>query len=654
MVDNLNKTLEQIDQTQKLVVPTVQTNRNLNFISRKFKFSPRLSMSGKMVKVGIGILVICAVFYLLFIRPFIQVMVSARQTSNEAKKIISSLKNQDLDGAKTAVAPTKEKLRQLEKSVGYFAFVGPIPILGSYYNDGTHALKAAFIGLDSVGIMIDIITPYSDLLGLKGQSNFMGGSPQERFQKVVQTIDKVIPDLDRLAPKLKEIRAEVDQIDPGRYPQGWFGLNMKSQVTSVITLIQQVETLVVEARPALEVLPSVMGQPTPKRYLVLFQNDKELRPSGGFLTAYTYLIFDHGKIQATGSDDIYNLDTRLHNVCLRKVCPLSPPAPIVRYLPEPDGKPKTAWDSRDSNLSPDWKVSAQSFERFYQIIGGPAIDGIIGVDTNVIKEILGVLGPVRVGGYSTVFTKDNVVDELVDYSTIVFKGSTGRKQVLGDLMYSIMQYILQSGRDKIPGLITTGIEMGNKKHILVYFHDKKSQEAAEKFNWAGRIVDASGDYLAVVDANFAGGKANLFVTEKVTQEINVSLDGTIEKTVTIDYDNPRAFHPDLNPTYRDWVRLFVPEGSTLIEQKGSQHNIEVNAELGKTVFNGYVVVPPQQKRQLMVKYRLPLKADRSKAYKLLIQKQPGTEGIEYTIKINGRSWEKPFKLDSDRSLELTL
>ncbi|MBI4039584.1 DUF4012 domain-containing protein [Candidatus Daviesbacteria bacterium] len=653
MVDDLNKTLQQIDQPPSPVIPAIQSKIS-NPVNKQSRFIPRLSMSPKMAKVGLGVLFACALLYLLLVRPFIQVIASAKQASNEGKKIVISLKNQDLDGAKAAVAPTREKLRQVEKSLEYFAFLKTVPFLGSYYNDGSHALKAAFIGLDSVGIMIDIITPYSDLLGLKGRSNFMGGSPQERFQKVVQTIDKVIPDLDKLAPKFQEIRIEVDQIDPGRYPQGWFGLSIKSQISSVITLIQQVETLVVEARPALEVLPSIMGQPTPKRYLVLFQNDKELRPSGGFLTAYTYLIFDRGKIQATGSDDIYNLDTRLHNICLRKICPLAPPAPIVRYLPEPDGKPKTAWDSRDSNLSPDWKVSAQSFERFYQIIGGPAVDGIIGVDTNVIKEILGVLGPVRVGGYSTVFTKDNVVDELVDYSTIVFKGSSGRKQVLGDLMYSIMQYILQSGRDKIPNLINTGIEMGNKKHILVYFHDAKSQEAAEKFNWAGRIVDAKGDYLTVVDSNFAGGKANLFVVEKVTQEINILLDGTIEKTVTIDYDNPRAFHPDLNPTYRDWVRLFVPEGSTLLEQKGSQHNIEVAAELGKTVFNGYVIVPPQQKRQLVVKYRLPFKTDGNKTYKLLIQKQPGTEGVEYTIKINGRLWEKPFRLDSDRNLDITL
>lgn len=641
-MDNLNTLLKRAD---------LQEQNNRSFGRKRWSFLDKKWVKIAM-RVAVLLTVVILVVYLLLVRPLLRLVATAQEVSLEGKKIVTTLQNQDLEGAKQAVGPVKEKLTKLEKDLGYFAFLKPIPVLGDYYEDGVHAIKAGYIGLDSVTIVIEILTPYADLLGLKGDSGFSGGSAQERFQKVIQTVDKIIPSLDKLTPKLQAIGKEVDQIDPNRYPGGFLGFNIKSKVANSKMLIEQIEGLVVDARPALEVLPQVMGQPVAKRYLVLFQNDKEIRPSGGFLTAYTYLILDKGKIQATGSDDIYNLDTRLHNVCLRKICPLAPPAPILRYLPESSGKPKTAWDSRDSNLSPDWKVSAQSFERFYGIIGGAAIDGVIAVDTHVIKELLGVLGPVRVGGYSTVFTKDNVVDELVTYSTVVFKGSTDRKQVLGDLMYSIMQYILQSGRAKIPELLDTAIKLGNQKHILVYFHDQKAQAVAEKFNWAGRIVDNQGDYLAVVDANFAGGKANLFVGEKVNQKITVSADGSVEKTVTIDYDNPRAYHQDLNPTYRTWIRLFVPKGSTLLEEKGSQHKVIVSEDLGKTVFEGYVIVPPQQKKQLVIKYRLPFKVDKNKQYQLLIQKQPGTDGFEYTIELNGKQAIKPFPLTTDQQLVL--
>ena len=82
-------------------------------------------------------------------------------------------------------------------------------------------------------------------------------------------------------------------------------------------------------------------------------------------------------------------------VCLSKICPLTPPAPIVKYLPEFDGKPRKAWSMRDSNLSPDVPTSAEKFEEMYKMLGnGLPYDGIIYIDTQVVEEILKVIGPI--------------------------------------------------------------------------------------------------------------------------------------------------------------------------------------------------------------------------------------------------------------------
>ena len=100
------------------------------------------------------------------------------------------------------------------------------------------------------------------------------------------------------------------------------------------------------------------------------------------------------------------------------------------------------------------------------------------------------------------------------------------------------------------------------------------------------------DYLHVNDVNFAGAKSNMFIKESVKGEINVGSDGTVEKVITISYKNPQAASNCnleagelcLNGILRNWLRVYVPEGSTLVEFKGSEKQTVTYNELGKTVF----------------------------------------------------------------------
>jgi len=68
----------------------------------------------------------------------------------------------------------------------------------------------------------------------------------------------------------------------------------------------------------------VVGEPTEKKYLIIFQNDKELRPTGGFITAYAVFRLDSGVIHVDTSSDIYSLDATISNK------PVAP-APILKY-----------------------------------------------------------------------------------------------------------------------------------------------------------------------------------------------------------------------------------------------------------------------------------------------------------------------------------
>src|SRR3989344_8330671 len=172
--------------------------------------------------------------------------------------------------------------------------------------------------------------------------------------------------------------------------------------------------------------------------------------------------------------------------------------------------------------------------------------------------------------------------------------------------------------------------------------DEQTQQALEAVDFAGRIKEYDADYLHINDANMAGAKSNLFVQHTVTQDIEVENNCTVTKTITIDYKNPSE--PSdcnimneglcLNGLLRNWLRVYVPKGSELISFEGSETEVVTKEDLGKTVFEGFLTVAPESSSQVTLSYKLPFKV--TDEYTLLIQKQPGTHGHEYTIVLNGK------------------
>ena len=604
------------------------------------------SRKKKLLKI---FLIVFVIFFILVILPGLNVLRTVRNTKKSATVLSQSFKQNDFPAVKTNITLVSKNLKSTKTSLIFLKPFGFIPFIGVYYNDAVHLTNAGIEGLEAADILVSGVEPYADVLGLKEKSQ----NPQQaqnRVKAFVKALKSLLPVFEKVSPKVASVKKEIDEINPDRYPKSLFGFRAKEQISTAKTLTDQLETLLVDGRPALEVLPEILGEPRQKNYLILFQNDKEIRPSGGFLTAFTYLRANQGDISTAESDDIYKLDEQIDRVCRNVICNLTPPAAIVKYLPEPTGKQKQAIESRDSNISPDFKVDSEEFTRFYTISGRQSYDGIIAVDTYLVRDLLAALGPIKVEGYDKPFDKDNVVDALEGYSEIVFSGTSGRKSVLGDLMSSIFMSVLAAPRSQLDDLFETTMTSLNEKHILFYFKDEKYQKVFEDLNWAGRIINFDKDYFHLNDSNFAGGKAGLFVTEEIDQQIKIDKDGTITKTVTIKYKNEGKYS-SRNPGFRDWVRIFVPKGSQLISSKGSQNQVLTSEDLGKTVFEAFHVVRPEGSSTLQFEYKLPFKYKKDTPYSLFIQKQPGTDGFKYKISINSKKVEE-FLLQTDKKLEL--
>jgi len=584
---------------------------------------------------------------------YVKLAPSLKSAASEGGKIVSSLQSQDLIGARSSSIVLKKNIETIKSEYQRFTFLKVVPIAGAYVQDGNNLIMAADSGAQAVEKIITAIEPYSDLLGFKTDSKNLVEvkSIEDRIVFIVNTLGKISPDLDKISLDLKTSKEALSQINPNRYPESLMGKDIRSKVVGMQKTVSDSHDLVSQAKPLISLLPTLLGDPNQKLYMLLLQNDGELRPTGGFMSAYAFLKVIKGKIEPLGSYNIYDLDARFNKK-------IKAPEPISKYLNE------SVWYLRNQNLSPDFKVSMDTFYNNIRTIPGfPVIDGIIGMDTFLPVKFLQILGPIGVGGWGN-FSADldkrcncpQVVYALEDLISKPVAGMrTDRKAVLGPLMHSILANAMGSPKSKWPQFLNSGLEAINQKHLMFYFIDNNNQKAAESFNAAGRIRELQGDYLHLNDSNFGGAKTDFFITRDIEQEIET--DGEkVTKKVTITYANPHkgsncnleAGQLCLNGVYRDWVRLYVPRGSKLTSVVGSELKEKVSDDLGKTVFEAYFTMRPESSSKLIFTYELPKIS--TSPYRLLLQKQAGVPSIKQNIILDG----KPTTLEllGDRDLIL--
>lgn len=354
-----------------------------------------------------------------------------------------------------------------------------------------------------------------------------------------------------------------------------------------------------------------------KRYLVVFQNNAEMRATGGFIGSYALVDLKKGKIKnieipAGGS---YDTEGGMR---------------VIMESPQPLHIVKPIWYFWDANWWPDWKMSAQNLMWFYEKSGGPSVDGVISLTPDVLADVLRVIGPVDMTEkYGVVIDSENfweIMQEIVEVigqpeiyqdknlkTDILQRVSTGTplltaktkqeieavkdneeiqatkdneeikdgeepelflrnepKKIIGDLMSRILdEFSSNFNRELL--VSTLGIMEKNltRKNILLYFNNSKMQTEVENRSWAGRVKDAPLDYLMVVNSSVAGGKTDYFINNDFSLEVDIAEDGSIINKLTIKRHH-QGSKGDLFSGQRNvnWQRIYVPLGSSLISASG--------------------------------------------------------------------------------------
>src|SRR3990167_7705463 len=335
-----------------------------------------------------------------------------------------------------------------------------------------------------------------------------------------------------------------------------------------------------------DAIPNILDVSGKKKYLILFQNNMELRPGGGFIGSYGILSLNKGKIEDFSIHDVYEADGQLTGH-------VEPPYPIRRYLPS------VHWYLRDSNFDLNFPSVASSAAFFLFEETGQKVDGVIGIDVSLVKNLVSAVGPIYVPEYKETVSGDNffiITETHADKDS--FPSSTQKKDFLTFLYKAINNKISSEKKLPYPAILKAVSDSILEKHILFAFANPVAQSTLTISGLSSSLFDprklsdsAVNDFVGVSEANIGVNKANYFIGRSISYKVQLKDDGAILSKLSLSFKNDSTKWP--GGDYKNYIRFILPKGALLsgITIDGKSQKI-VKAVTDFLVYESKNFIPP--------------------------------------------------------------
>lgn len=452
----------------------------------------RRKKTRRIVLAGVGALVLVVVASAAWIG--VRLLMSYGQVSSaraEATRIIATLSADPAAGASVV-----ERLRaldaRLEDAHGLTSDVvwraaEFVPLAGDN-------LRAYRLTVEALAVAVgDGLTPVAADFSTLAASVSLTGRTVD-----VAAVSATAGDLRTAEGALARSRSTLADADSGALVP-----ELSSGVRQATELVGGLHTTVSALSTAVEVLPGALGADGAKRYALLFNNNAELRTTGGIAGAISELTTDSGRIDLG-----------------RQLVPadLNPPeGEGVAVSPEERALFGVQLGEyiQNVNLTPDFIRSGQLTAAHWQTSQGAGLDGVVSVDTATISHLLAATGPISVDGRE--INAQNATSVLL---TDVYRDIGDRAQqdaFFGELTRAMFDKIFSSSTPLVALAKQLGVA-ADEGRISVWFADPALQKLTAGGTLGGPLAQLSDDG-APVGVFFADGTAG-------------KMDGYLEGTVT--------------------------------------------------------------------------------------------------------------------------
>ncbi|MBI5732757.1 DUF4012 domain-containing protein [Candidatus Jorgensenbacteria bacterium] len=557
---------------------------------------------------------------------------------------VEALKNVDPDLAENYLNKNAGEIKELEdifnKSYNKTFFSILSSVVPAFQGIGTLVTGATSVNINFLSLS-KILADLEHNGFIYFQSN--GKLLLERLQITRTLIHEILAGIESIKNATANLRTTAN-----------FFANLDQTIgTQYIRYSTDVQTL----ENFLEKLSLLLGSSEERHLLLFFQNPSEIRPGGGFIGSYADLSFRLGQMSGIDVRDIYDPDGQLD----LKVIP-----------PEPLQTLTEKWGARDANWFFDFPISARTVTYFLENSKihqekNLTFDGAIAININVLESILGLIGPMELPEYQLTISKDNFLSEVQrEVEAGKDKKAGHPKRILRVLTPLILERLKSLPPEQGRNLMDILSNHLSAKDIMIFAKDPALAEFFKKNGVDGSVYDLPndfwGNYLAVVNANIAGGKSDAFIDQTVTVRIDIDTDGGS----LVDVNVSRTHHGDQEKdswwraTNKDFMQLLANPNATFISIQGNDSksptlNRNYNADgflvnddlysiestrvslngsqtwamdgFGKKIFATWLTTPAGQTKTLDLRYQIPVDDRTSlhngKIYEFIFEKQSG-------------------------------
>jgi hypothetical protein len=495
------------------------------------------------------------------------------------------------------------------------------------------------------------------------------GSAATGLEQIVPVLQAAQPELLAAQQELVAVQQARAQIDAQR---------LSPQVAGLVARLDRYLPWFQTAVDGALLAPTLLGADGPRTYLILAQNNHELRPTGGFISGVGELHVDGGRLKSLSFTDSYAVDNL---EVPHDLTPLDLQQTLAAQL----------WLLRDANWDADFPTSARRVLDIYQRDRGVQADGVIALDLTALEWLVDALGPIPLPDGDQSLTGDNLV-RLLQAQWENPEGGPAlegrwdaewwqhRKDFMGEIAGAALDKLLAAPSGA--GQVASGLDLValartlsrslDEKHLLLYFTDPQAGTLLRARNWDGAlsVPPLPMDALLVVDTNVGFNKVDPNVARTMHYALDLGAADGPEARLTVTYQNhstravdgcvQEAWYGDsytdmMDRCYWNYMRVYVPAGSQLLEgpdlalPPGSllaqSSDLALPATISPTlagsnwtVWAAFFDVAPGADRSLAYHYRLPSSVleptpEGLVQYRLRVQKQPGTRAVPLQLEV---------------------
>ncbi len=397
---------------------------------------------------------------------------------------------------------------------------------------------------------------------------------------------------------------------------------------------QQGIALLRKSKKLFTLLPFILGNENEQSFLLLFANNMELRPGGGFIGSFGILKTQYFGMKDLAIFDVYDADGQL-------TAHVAPPNAIRDYLAQPH------WYLRDSAFFPDFYDTYQQATYFLQKeMGLSSWNGAALITTSAVKDIIGAYGELLIPDYNEKITKDNFyIKTQYEVENKFFPGSQQKKNFLS----ALVKQLLATAESANPLALSKAVVDGfDQKNMVFFMNDERAQKKLDELFWSGRLAtpfcpttskdNCYADFQFPMDANLGVNKTNFFIDKLYDIKTTIDENGLTTTTLAISYKNNSLEGLFPGGPYKNYFQIILPRDAVVngIQIDGQQLP-SYDSESGNQRLVGFLLeLPPQAKKTVFLSYTSSTLFKTGKAtYQLVLQKQIGAlpHDVHFTLSL---------------------